>query len=228
MHFVHVQLLMELCPGGHLGELTRQRDLSPAEVVVLLKQCSSAVAHLHNLDPPIIHRDIKVENFLIDGNGTVKLCDFGSVAATVVNPSLLTFAQITAAEEEIKQNTTPQNRAPEMLDMHCGKIIGPLSDVWALGCVLYSLCFRQHPFEDAAVLSIINVKYSLPETSNYTALYPMLQSILVADPGQRPTAPALCKQLEGMDDVIPGVLTVNPLNFLAHASSGSGSSAGCV
>eukprot|EP00041_Stephanoeca_diplocostata_P036751 m.1352976 g.1352976 ORF g.1352976 m.1352976 type:complete len:1256 (-) comp24929_c0_seq2:177-3944(-) len=220
------QLLMELCPGGHLGELTKQRDLSPAEVVVLFKECSSAVSFLHSLDPPIIHRDIKVENFLLDANGTVKLCDFGSAATTVVNPALLTFTQISAAEEEMKQNTTPQNRAPEMLDMHCGKIVGPLSDVWALGCVLYSLCFRQHPFEDAAVLSIINVKFSLPESSNYTALYPVLQSILVADPVQRPTAQALLTQLDGLDDVIPGVRTVNPLNFLSDASSASGSSAG--
>jgi serine/threonine protein kinase len=38
---------------------------------------SRAVEHLHSFSPPLLHRDIKSHNVLLDGNGTGKLCDFG-------------------------------------------------------------------------------------------------------------------------------------------------------
>ena len=37
-------------------------------------------------------------------------------------------------------------RAPEMCDLYSNLEIGPASDVWALGCIAYALCFRKHPF----------------------------------------------------------------------------------
>jgi len=59
---------------------------------------------LHSLDPPIIHRDIKPENILLDGDGAVKLADFG----------WSNFFQ----DDEKKRQTycgTPEYLAPEMI-----------------------------------------------------------------------------------------------------------------
>jgi cyclin G-associated kinase len=65
-------------------------------------------------------------------------------------------------EEELAKQTTPMYRAPEMLDLYNNFKIDKQVDIWALGCVLFVLCFNKHPFEDAAKLRIINGKYQIP------------------------------------------------------------------
>jgi cyclin G-associated kinase len=47
-----------------------------------------AIEHLHQLSPPMIHRDVKLENFLFARDGSIKLCDFGSATTTVVEPQV--------------------------------------------------------------------------------------------------------------------------------------------
>ena len=61
------------------------------------------------------------------------------------------------------KHTTPMYRAPEMLDTWNNHRIDTQADLWALGCVLYLLCFNRHPFEDSAKLRIINGNYTIPE-----------------------------------------------------------------
>ena len=58
--------------------------------------------------------------------------------------------------------TTPMYRAPEMVDTWSNHSIGTPSDVWALGCLLYVLCYTKHPFEDSAKLRILNANYIIP------------------------------------------------------------------
>lgn len=49
----------------------------------------------------------------------------------------------------------------------------------ALGCVLYKLCFNEHPFEDSAKLRIINANYTLPENdTEYTVFHDMLSKYI--------------------------------------------------
>lgn len=58
--------------------------------------------------------------------------------------------------------TTPMYRAPEMVDTWTNYFVGTPVDVWAIGCILYTLCFMKHPFEDSAKLRILNANYSIP------------------------------------------------------------------
>lgn len=55
-----------------------QDKLSVEQVLRIFYQCCRAVLHMHTQQPPITHRDLKLENLLIAKDGTVKLCDFGS------------------------------------------------------------------------------------------------------------------------------------------------------
>ena len=53
-------------------------------------------------------------------------------------------------------------RSPEMCDLYSNQPVSEKADVWALGCLLFKLCFQEHPFEDSAKLKIINAKYKIP------------------------------------------------------------------
>jgi serine/threonine protein kinase len=66
---------MDLMERGSLRQLLRQRgaSLTLSEKMNLSLQCTHAVHYLHKLPEPIIHRDIKSDNFLIDSSGRVKL-----------------------------------------------------------------------------------------------------------------------------------------------------------
>lgn len=57
-------------------------------------------------------------------------------------------------------------RPPEILDTYLHYEINSAMDIWAFGCLLYCLCFGQHPFEDSSKLRIINCNYSIPATAN--------------------------------------------------------------
>ena len=77
--------------------------------------------------------------------------------------------------------------------------VGPKVDVWALGCLLYVLCYGTHPFADASALQIGQAKWALPaggtkRPASYRASaaeIELLHLLLQRDPRCRPTATAL-------------------------------------
>jgi serine/threonine protein kinase len=79
---------------------------------------SQAVAHMHYQDPPLIHRDLKVENILLTPPQTYKLCDFGSTTKPLPRDKVPTTVEgIQKIELEINKTTTLQYRAPELVDV---------------------------------------------------------------------------------------------------------------
>jgi serine/threonine protein kinase len=155
------------------------------ELLDLFAQICAGVAHLHAQQPPIAHRDIKVENVLLAGGGRLKLCDFGS--ATRVAKRYETRQEMAQVEGLIERTTTMFYRPPEMVDLFRRQRIGEKVDVWALGCVLYKLAFYVTPFEEGGTLQILNLRYSIPENSLYSANIPKLIAFMLEpDPDRRP------------------------------------------
>ena len=114
--------------------------------------------------PAIVHRDLKPVNFLVK-NGAYKLCDFGS--ATFGHVDLRTPSARSEAEEVIQKTTTQMFRAPEMVDLFMTKKLTQATDVWALGCCLYSLAFFSNCFEEGSNLAILSRKYKIPDDNPY-------------------------------------------------------------
>jgi len=88
-------LLMEYCSKGHLLDALLDRNgqrFSIGEVCRMFGQCLLAVQDLHNARPHfVVHRDLKLENYLIRQDGSIVLCDFGScVEGPVYALTLLT------------------------------------------------------------------------------------------------------------------------------------------
>ena len=71
-------LILEYCSQGHLGQFAQHHSLSLAQKVDLMMQCAQGLQHIHR--HKLVHRDIKLQNILVDGspdNPQVKVADFG-------------------------------------------------------------------------------------------------------------------------------------------------------
>lgn len=178
-------LVTEFCTGGALIDYVNE-TIDAETVLKIFYQAAQAVKHLHFQTPPIIHRDIKIENFLLGADGLVKLCDFGSATTDAIQPDPSWNANTrNALEDKLAMFTTPMYRAPEQLDTWENRLIGPKTDIWALGCILYVLCFQKHPFDDSAKLRIINGNYTLPSNSAYAHFHAIIKGCLQTNPDQR-------------------------------------------
>lgn len=176
-------LVTELCKGGSLYDCLDQ-PLEPPTILKVMYQATKALAHLHSQN--INHRDIKVENFLIGADGLLKLCDFGSATLDFHVPDITWSTQQRNNLEELLQKfTTPMYRAPEQLDTWNNYPIGLKTDVWALGCILFCMCYKKHPFEDAAKLRIINGNYTIPSDSRFICFNEIIKGCFVVDPSGR-------------------------------------------
>ncbi|XP_072341739.1 AP2-associated protein kinase 1-like isoform X5 [Scyliorhinus torazame] len=181
-----VLILMDFCRGGQVVNLMNQRlqtGFTENEVLQIFCDTCEAVARLHQCKTPIIHRDLKVENILLHDKGHYVLCDFGSATNKSQNPQL---EGVNAVEDEIKKYTTLSYRAPEMVNLYCGKTITTKADIWALGCLLYKLCFFTLPFGESQV-AICDGSFTIPDSSKYSSeMHCLIRFMLEPDPEKRP------------------------------------------
>ncbi|OJJ89530.1 non-specific serine/threonine protein kinase [Aspergillus glaucus CBS 516.65] len=129
-----VWLVLEYCPGDELyNYLLRHGPLPVDKVKRIFTQLVGAVAYVHSKS--CVHRDLKLENILLDKHENVKLCDFGFTREYEGKASYLqTFCG------------TICYSAPEMLKGE--KYAGEKVDVWSLGIILYALLAGELPFDE--------------------------------------------------------------------------------
>ncbi|XP_019470181.1 BMP-2-inducible protein kinase isoform X3 [Meleagris gallopavo] len=181
-----VLILMEYCRAGQVVNQMNQRlqtGFTESEVMRIFCDTCEAVARLHQCKTPIVHRDLKVENILLNDSGNYVLCDFGSATNKFLNPQK---DGVNVVEEEIKKYTTLSYRAPEMVNLYGGKSITTKADIWALGCLLYKLCFFSLPFGESQV-AICDGSFTIPDNSRYThSIHCLIRYMLEPDQEQRP------------------------------------------
>lgn len=126
-------LVMELCPGGNLmHKIYEKKRLDEAEARRYIRQLISAVEHLHRAG--VVHRDLKIENLLLDEDNNIKLIDFG----------LSNCAGILGYSDPFStQCGSPAYAAPELL---ARKKYGPKIDVWSIGVNMYAMLTGTLPF----------------------------------------------------------------------------------
>ncbi|GAT21464.1 serine/threonine protein kinase [Aspergillus luchuensis] len=186
-----VFLLMEFCAGGGLIDFmnTRlQNRLTEPEIIKIFSDVAEGVACMHYLKPPLLHRDLKVENVLISrhGGSTIyKLCDFGSTAPP--RPAATSAAEGRLIEDDVQRHTTLQYRSPEMIDVYRKQPIDEKSDIWALGVLLYKLCYYTTPFEEVGQMAILNASYKFPSYPPFSDRLKMLIAWMLKEhPQKRP------------------------------------------
>ncbi|CAH8581483.1 unnamed protein product [Schistosoma turkestanicum] len=186
-------IVTEFCKRGQLDKYLPtpkcENPLSSNVILQIFHQCCRGVQHMHSQCPPVIHRDLKIENLLLTDNFIIKLCDFGSATTITYNPDQSwTALQRGSVQEELERFTTPMYRAPEMLDLYQNYPIGTPSDIWALGCLLFYLTCTYHPFEDSSKLAILNANYSIPASTSpdNAPFYSLIRQLLLINPSERP------------------------------------------
>ncbi|KAL5596608.1 hypothetical protein BROUX41_001934 [Berkeleyomyces rouxiae] len=203
-----VFLLMEFCNGGGLIDFmnTRlQHRLTEPEILKIFGDVAEGVACMHYLKPALLHRDLKVENVLItnrsDGSKRFKVCDFGSAAPPRSAPT--TVAECRQIDDDIQRHTTLQYRSPEMVDVYRMQPIDEKSDIWALGVLLYKLCYYTTPFEDQGQLAILNASLRFPAYPQFSdRLRNLIAAMLREAPSSRPNIYQVLKEacrMQGRD-----------------------------
>ncbi|XP_031413287.1 cyclin-G-associated kinase-like [Meleagris gallopavo] len=98
-------------------------------------------------------------------------------------------------------------------------------DEKALGCILYLLCFRQHPFEDGAKLRIVNGKYAIPQNdTRYSVFHDLIRSTLKVNPEERLSITELVNQLQEIA-AARNVNPKSPITELLEQNGGYGNNA---
>jgi AP2-associated kinase len=181
-----VLILLELYTGGRVIDMMNARlktGFPEEEVLRIFTDVCQAVARLHHRTKPIIHRDLKVENILRDSHGNYLLCDYGSCTVKMMHPEVLGAA---LCEEQIARFTTMPYRAPEMVSLYSGSTITTKADVWALGCLLFKLCFFTTPFGEHP-LAIVSGTFCIPDKSKYSEpLHSLIRYMLEPNTDKRP------------------------------------------
>lgn len=198
-----VFLLMEHCNGGGLIDFmnTRlQNRLTEPEILKIFSDTCHGVASMHYLKPPLLHRDLKVENILVKNSGSskqFKLCDFGSSAQP--RPAATNAAEGRLIEEDVQKHTTMQYRSPEMIDVYRRQPIDEKSDIWALGVLLYKLCYYTTPFEEQGQMAILNARFKYPAYPQFSdRLKQLIAMMLMEQPTKRPNIYQVFKEVCSM------------------------------
>lgn len=143
---------MELVDGGNLGDLLSHGPLPPRRAAELIETLARALQAAH--DRGIVHRDLKPANVLMSKDGTLKIADFG-------------LAKLIDVDHEHSQTGeilgTPSYMAPEQAQGRKSEI-GPATDVYALGAVLYEMLTGRPPFKGATVLESLRILTSAEPT----------------------------------------------------------------
>ena len=170
-------IAMAYIEGLTLRDYLSQNGALPLhETTEIIRQVGMALDHAHQ--NAIIHRDIKPSNILLDKNRLAYLMDFG-LARDVNMASGLTMAGALVG--------TPEYMSPEQAEG--AKVIGPPSDIYALGLVLYEMLTGKLPFEGETPLSIITSRLTrqpIPPRNFMSSLPPVVEDIVMRTLARRP------------------------------------------
>eukprot|EP00051_Salpingoeca_urceolata_P000845 m.36549 g.36549 ORF g.36549 m.36549 type:complete len:644 (+) comp11032_c0_seq1:94-2025(+) len=166
-------LVMEYASGGEVFDfLVAHGRMKEKEARAKFREILSAVQYCHGR--AVIHRDLKAENLLLDGDMHIKIADFGFSNTYTPGDKLDTFCG------------SPPYAAPELFQGK--KYDGPEVDVWSLGVILYTLVSGSLPFDGTNLKElrerVLRGKYRIPFYMS-TECEQLLKRFLVLSPSRR-------------------------------------------
>jgi serine/threonine-protein kinase len=180
-------LAMELLDGLPLSNLLMRGRAHPNLICEVGLQVCRALAEAHRAE--IVHRDLKPDNLMVvpmsDGSVQVKVLDFGIAHAVQGEQRLTSTGQVFG---------TAHYMAPEQAS---GNEVGPLTDVYSLGCILYEMACGRLPFDAPSVMGLLvaHVQNEPPPLADQLldddvpdALVDLIMAMLEKKPSGRPSS----------------------------------------
>ncbi|KAI9315999.1 kinase-like domain-containing protein [Dichotomocladium elegans] len=180
------------CSGGSLLDWVNQKGrLSESEARAIIMELCSALKYLHE-EARICHKDIKLENILLDDRRHVKLCDFGlavHVQPCSENSNEMKLDTTKTVISECAGGSLAYAPPEQIASLDC--IPHPSTDMWSVGVVLYALVTGKLPFHDEYDLrlqnKILQGRYDTPDGIS-AQLQQLLHCLLHLNPRHRYTA----------------------------------------
>ncbi|KAK6804132.1 hypothetical protein RDI58_001916 [Solanum bulbocastanum] len=192
-------LVMEYCEQSLVSVLENRGAgfFEEKQVLLIFRDVCNAVFAMHCQSPPIAHRDLKAENLLLGADGLWKLCDFGSTSTN--HKRFEKPEEMGIEEDNIRKHTTPAYRAPEMWDLYRRELINEKVDIWALGCLLFRICYFKSAFDGESKLQVLNGNYRIPELPKYsTSIIDLIRDMLQSSPDARPDITQVWFRVNGL------------------------------
>ena len=200
-------MVFEYVDGAQMLDfIINQGKMKESQAQKFFSQLLSAVSYCH--ENGIVHRDLKIENVLIDSEGNIKLVDFGLSNFFDPNDKLRTFCG------------SLYFAAPELL--RGIYYTGPEIDIWSLGIILYVLVCGKVPFDDKSLTAlhekIKSGKFELSDKLT-SKCQNLLQSMIEVDPKRRSRMDEILKHpwVQANNHVVPSyflgrtrLISVNP------------------
>jgi len=148
-------IVTEYMPNGSLHHLLHEAKMPltcSTQAKIALQVCEG-VAFLHGLTPPVVHRDLKSLNIVLDHSYSAKICDFG----------LTQSMEKTHLSVKDGNDGSPRYMAPECYD---GKVTEKV-DVWAMGCIIVESFGGPLPYDDCSQIAQIVAKLLVDKQPPY-------------------------------------------------------------
>ena len=175
----HILIVMEYANGGDMLHFVRNIGKLPEyDTKHIFRQILYGLAHCHCRS--VMHRDIKLDNILLDSNSNIKICDFG-------------ISKIIGRGVIIKEQCgTPAYMAPEIISEHGYEAFYP--DFWSLGVLLFAMLFGTVPFKASNMEELHKLiksgQFVFPFEISEDAKS-LIDGLIKVDPKQRLTIPQI-------------------------------------
>ena len=198
----HILIVMEFICADLLGFIRKREKLSEKISKIIFIQIIQGLKYMHKFN--IVHRDIKLDNLLLDLSNTIKICDFG-VSKVLKSPDEIMYDQC----------GTPAYIAPEVFGSSGYK--GFSCDIWSLGVTLYYMLKGEQPFKgknlEELKKNIFGQKYNKIEFISEEA-GDLLDKMLKKNPEERITLDEIFnhKWIKGLD-----ICYINKIKFFSES-----------
>merc|ERR1712130_722960 len=170
-----------------------------AEILALFGGIVAAVAEIHARG--LVHRDLKPANVLLTEDKTPVLCDLGSLADD--NLRITNTKEARSLQDVASERSTLPYRAPELLQVEVDSVVTSSTDIWSLGCILYSLINLEGPFDvhwlkgDSVHLAVQSAKFERKKLDQMSGpIRALVEQTLELDQKYRPPAELILKRIQ--------------------------------
>lgn len=208
-------LVMDYIAGGDLKHLLDERKLTLDETLRMMLDLADALTRAHKLG--IIHRDLKPANVLIDGDGVLRLTDFG-VALIKQRDRISQTGSLVGSIDYLP---------PEAIN---GEEPDARTDIWAFGVMLFEMVSGQHPFGGETIterlMNIINAPMPDLETMQpdlpvtlVDLIYRMLERDSLSRLNSVRYIGAVLESIQNRDEIVPAYHTTQSTDFEVNFSA---------